>query len=191
MMGSEPTATLPQRSARPATRFARPSSRRPQPSRCRRGVRLPLSKPSLSPNPFDCSSIHQADPNECASNLTVALSKVTTGMSILGGWSTTCLSCCNWTVTFTVASRLIASQCDGRPRLRPEVLIALQRARHFGAQRIGREVEVYRPRLATLTERARDCLVELWQHQRRLAHRTRVARDGPHHVGMDEILQRA
>ena len=46
-------------------------------------------------------------------------------------------------------------------------------------------------RLAALAERARHGFVEFLQHQRRLAHRARVARDRAHEVGVDDVLQRA
>jgi len=80
-----------------------------------------------------------------------------------------------------------------RPRRRPgeEEFVALQGRRHRGAQRVGRKVEVHRSRLAAVAACPRHCLVELLQHQGRIAHGPRIARQRAHQVGMDDVLQRA
>jgi hypothetical protein len=71
------------------------------------------------------------------------------------------------------------------------VLGKLHRLRHFGAQRVGRKIEIDRSRLAALPERARHRLVELLQNERRLAHGARVTRQRPHEIGVRHVLQRA
>ena len=76
-------------------------------------------------------------------------------------------------------------------RLRAKVLVALHCARHVGAQRVDRKIEIDRTGLAAFAVRTRDGLVQLLQRQRRLAHAARVTRDRTHEVGVDDILKRA
>ena len=69
------------------------------------------------------------------------------------------------------------------------MLFELQGLWYNAAQRIRWKVDVGRTGLTALAERARDCFVELLQHQRRFAHRARVARDGSHQLRVIHILQ--